>query len=55
VAQSVRVRTPEGLLVLENLPRDAEVDIDGAKATVRQAGQPDTVEVRALPGKRERS
>ena len=47
----IRVRTPNGVIVLENVPENAVVEIDGRQITVTpSAGQP--VKIEAQPGKR---
>jgi hypothetical protein len=47
-----KLKTADGLLVLENLPDDAEVTVDGNKAEVSWSGAAKTAEVRIQPGKR---
>ena len=46
------VKTPEGVIVLENLPKDAEVSVDGSKITPSWPGVGKPVEIRAVPGQR---
>jgi serine/threonine protein kinase len=47
-AFGVRVNTPRGTIVLENVPDDADVEVDGEKITVAPAaGEPLTIEVAA--------
>jgi serine/threonine protein kinase len=46
-----RVKTPHGTIVLENLPADAEVSVDGGMATLKTSdGQ--TFEIRVAAGKK---
>jgi serine/threonine protein kinase/formylglycine-generating enzyme required for sulfatase activity len=45
-----KVKTPDGLIVLENVPRDAEVLVDGAKVNVTWPGLGKPLEIRAVPG-----
>jgi hypothetical protein len=40
-----RVKTPEGTIVLENVPEDADVEVDGKQVTVARAGDEVTVSV----------
>jgi formylglycine-generating enzyme required for sulfatase activity len=47
------VRTPDGTIVLENLPDDAEVTVDGSKVTLKSSDGM-TFEVRVDPGKEHR-
>jgi hypothetical protein len=47
-----KVKTPDGVIVLENLPRDAEVFVDGGKITLSWPGIGKPVEIRAVPGQR---
>jgi serine/threonine protein kinase len=47
-----RVKTPDGVIVLENLPKDAEILVDGGKITVTWPGDDKPVEIRAVPGQR---
>jgi hypothetical protein len=46
------VRTPDGTIVLENLPANAEVLVDGNKVSVKLADGGKRIEVQAAPGKR---
>jgi hypothetical protein len=48
-----KVKTKDGTIVLENLPPDAEVLVDGGTVTVK-SGDGDTFEVRVDPGKTHR-
>jgi serine/threonine protein kinase/formylglycine-generating enzyme required for sulfatase activity len=50
---SVKVQTKDGVIVLENLPADADVQVDGEKVTLKLAGDGKTIEVRVSPGKHE--
>ncbi len=45
-----KVKTKDGTLVLENLPADAEVTVDGAKVNVTWAGGGQRAEVSVKPG-----
>ena len=46
-----RIHTKDGVIVLENVPADAVVEVDGEKITVTPAkGEP--VKIEAQPGKR---
>ncbi len=47
-----RVRTKDGVIVLENVPADAEVLVDGDKVTMKLAAGGKLIEIQALPGKR---
>ena len=47
---TVRVKTPEGVVVLENLPQDADVLVDGEEITVDWNGVGQPVKIRAVPG-----
>ncbi|MGL4421339.1 MAG: protein kinase domain-containing protein, partial [Gemmataceae bacterium] len=47
-----RVKTPEGILELTDLPADAEVLVDGAKVQLSWAAGKQTAEVRVVPGSR---
>jgi tRNA A-37 threonylcarbamoyl transferase component Bud32 len=48
----LRVKTKDGTIVLENLPPDAEVTVDGAKVTVKWTGGKEA-EISVKPGTRE--
>lgn len=48
-----QVRTPDGTIVLEQVPDGAEVFVDGRRIDVRLPGDKETVRVEAPPGKRE--
>ena len=50
---TLSVKTPEGTIVLENLPDDAEVTVDGCKVTVKSTDRK-TFEIRIEPGKKHR-
>src|SRR5262249_14850604 len=47
-----KVKTPEGLIVLENVPKDAEILVDGGKISFTWPGGGSPVEIRAVPGQR---
>jgi hypothetical protein len=48
----IRVRTPEGTIVLENLPSDADVTVDGNSVTVKWVDGK-TAEIRVAAGKKQ--
>jgi tRNA A-37 threonylcarbamoyl transferase component Bud32 len=48
-----QVRTPDGTIVLEQVPDGAEVFVDGRRIDVRLPGDKETVRIEAPPGKRE--
>ena len=48
----VRVKTSEGMIVLNDLPKDADVFVDGEKIALTWPGSGKAVEIRAVPGKR---
>jgi hypothetical protein len=48
-----KVKTKDGTIVLENLPDDAEVVVDGAKVSVTWADGGKRAEIRVKPGTRE--
>jgi hypothetical protein len=50
-AGAFRVRTPEGTIVLQDLPADAEVVVDGEAVTLK-AGDTQPVEIRVAAGKK---
>ena len=50
---TLSVKTPDGTIVLENLPDDAEVTVDGCKVTVKSTDRK-TFEIRIEPGKKHR-
>ena len=43
-----KVKTPDGMIVLENVPKDAEVFVDGSKITLAWPGLGKPFEIRAL-------
>ena len=47
-----KVKTPDGVIVLENVPKDAEVFVDGTKITLSWPGSGKPLEIRAVPGQR---
>jgi serine/threonine protein kinase len=48
----LKVKTPDGVIVLENLPKDSEVYVDGNKVTISWPGIGKAVEIRTVPGQR---
>src|SRR5207302_1194738 len=51
-AGTFKVKTRDGVIVLENIPKRAEVFVDGEKITLRWPGGTGPVEVSVPPGKR---
>jgi serine/threonine protein kinase len=49
-AWMLKVPTPDSMLVLEHVPKDAEILVDGSKLTFTWPGGGKPVEIRALPG-----
>jgi hypothetical protein len=47
-----KVKTPDGVIVLENVPEDAEILVDGGKINVKWPGAGEPLEIRAVPGQR---
>ena len=45
-----KVKTPDGVIVLENVPKDSEILVDGDKFTFTWPGSGKPVEIRAVPG-----
>src|SRR5581483_5532954 len=45
-----KLKTPDGTIVIEGLPDDAVVEVDGAKATITRPGDGKPVTVSAVPG-----
>ena len=45
-----KVKTPEGVIVLEGVPQDAEILVDGNKITLAWPGSGKPLEIRAVPG-----
>ena len=45
-----KVKTPDGVIVLENVPKDAEILVDGDKITFSWPGVGKPLEIRAVPG-----
>lgn len=52
VLGSVRVKTSEGVIVLSDVPPDADVFIDGDKITLTWPGEGKSLEIRAVAGER---
>jgi WD40 repeat protein/predicted Ser/Thr protein kinase len=48
----LQVKTKEGTIVVEDLPADAEVLVDGERVTVQLPGEGKPIEIRVAPGKR---
>src|SRR5262245_47574209 len=48
----LRVKTADGTIVVENLPADAEVFVDGEKVALKLPGDDKLTEIRVAPGKR---
>ncbi len=46
----LRLKTPDGVLVLEGVPKDSEIFIDGEKVAFRWPGVTEPVEIRRVPG-----
>ncbi len=49
----LRGRTPNGTIVMEQVPDNAEVLVDGKRVTVKLPGQKGPIEVRVSPGRRQ--
>ena len=47
-----KVKTQDGTIVLENLPADAEVLVDGEKVSLKLKGDDKPIEIQVAPGKR---
>ena len=47
-----RVKTPEGVIVLENVPKDSEILVDGDTITFKWPGIDKPLEIRAVAGQR---
>jgi serine/threonine protein kinase len=47
----IKFKTPDGVIVLENVPKDSEILIDGDKITFAWPGVEKPLEIRAVPGK----
>jgi formylglycine-generating enzyme required for sulfatase activity len=45
-----KVKTPDGVIVLENVPKDAEILVDGARIDLTWPGLGKPVEIRSVPG-----
>jgi hypothetical protein len=45
-----KVKTPDGVIVLENVPKDAEILVDGDKINFTWPGLGKPLEIRAVPG-----
>jgi WD40 repeat protein len=52
-AFSVKVQTKDGVIVMDSLPADADVRVDGEKVTLKLAGDDKPIEIRVSPGKHE--
>ncbi len=52
VAWTLRVRTGEGTIVIEGLPQDAQVSVDGDTVTVTRAGGGEPAKISVKPGER---
>jgi WD40 repeat protein/serine/threonine protein kinase len=48
----LRLKTPDGTIVVESLPADAEVFVDGDKVALKLPGDGKLIEIQAAPGKR---
>ncbi len=46
----IKVKTPDGVIVLENVPEDSAVQVDGQKVTFAWAGDDKPLEIRIVPG-----
>ncbi len=46
----IKVHTPDGVIVLENVPNDSEILVDGIKITFTWPGVGKSLEIRAVPG-----
>ncbi len=51
-AGAFRLKTQDGTIVLENLPADAEVLVDGEKVAVKLKGDDRPIEIQVAPGQR---
>ena len=47
-----KVKTPDGVIVLENVPKDSEILVDGNTITLAWPGAGKPLEIRAVPGQR---
>jgi formylglycine-generating enzyme required for sulfatase activity len=45
-----KVKTPDGVIVLENVPKDSEILVDGTKISFTWPGASQPVEIRTVPG-----
>ena len=52
LAVTLKVKTADGVIVLKNVPEDAEILVDGDKITFTLPGDDKPVEIRAVPGQR---
>ena len=46
-----KIKTPDGMIVLEDVPADAEVFVDGDKVAIKLAGDGKPIEIQVAPGK----
>lgn len=49
----IQVRTPEGTIVLEGLPPDARIEVDGSAGRVTYQAEASTFDVQVAPGERQ--
>ena len=47
-----KVKTRDGVIVLENVPKDSEILVDGKKINFTWPGPGKALEIRAVPGER---
>jgi serine/threonine protein kinase len=47
-----KVKTPDGVIVLDNVPKDSEILVDGKTITFTWPGVGEPLEIRAVPGQR---
>ncbi len=52
VVWALKVQTPDGVIVLENVPKDAEILVDGTRIIFNWPGDRKPVQIRAVPGQR---
>ena len=48
----LRVKTPDGVIVLENVPKDSEILVDGKTLDIKWPGVGEPWKIRAVPGQR---
>jgi hypothetical protein len=48
----IKLKTRDGTIVLENVPADAEVLVDGVKVAIKLSGDGKLIEIQVAPGKR---